>query len=90
MRFENGRTLTDKGIAEQALNGQWSSFRSYLDDNAIVAPGFVATLLDERETLRSVDAGSLTAQRNRPIELRGGSSPTRLCPMRSGLRWRAT
>ncbi|EHP44151.1 hypothetical protein OR16_04207 [Cupriavidus basilensis OR16] len=53
------RSQLYKGVAEQALNGRWSSFRSHLDDNAIVALGFAAALLDEREALRSVDAGSL-------------------------------
>jgi len=58
------------GFAQQNLNGQWSAFATQITDDSVVAIGFAASLLDEREKFKTVDGQNLTAQRDKLVELR--------------------
>ncbi|WP_250463219.1 hypothetical protein [Caballeronia sp. GAFFF2] len=58
------------GFSQQNMNGDWSAFTSQITDDSIVAIGFAASLLEEREKFRTVASDNLAAQRDRLVELR--------------------
>ena len=58
------------GVTQQNLGGPWSSFIAQISDDSVVALGFAASLLDERDKLKTVDGSEMETHREKLAELR--------------------